>query len=285
MKTSIEHLPAGKQEQIQAITEIVKDVVGPEKIILFGSYATGSWVEDRYTEGGILYEYISDYDFLVVTKDNPEKEYVLIDQIRNRCRRYHTPVNPIIHDIAYVNEGLSIGQYFFTDIIKEGILLYDTGKVQLEKPKELAPAEIRQISQQYYEQWFDAGKVYLSGVDFYAQKGELKIAAFTLHQATESFYSAALLVLTGYKPKTHNLDRLRNYAKPLSEELYFIFLTPAGDKQEEYLFDLLQRSYVEARYKEDYKITKDELTTLIKKVERMKVIVEQICQVRMSSLT
>jgi predicted nucleotidyltransferase len=42
--------------------------VDPEKVILFGSHATGRWVEHRDTEGGITYEYISDYDILVITK-------------------------------------------------------------------------------------------------------------------------------------------------------------------------------------------------------------------------
>jgi uncharacterized protein len=266
MKTSLSHLPSEKQEQILAITEIIQRTVNAEMIILFGSYATNSWVEDRYVEDGITYEYISDYDFLVITNGSTEKEYVVIDRIRNRCRQYHTPVNPIVHDIKYVNEGLSLGQYFFTDIVKEGVILFNTGTITFSEPKELTPAEIRQLSEVYYAQWFHAGRVYLNGVSFYVKEGELKIAAFTLHQATEAFYSAALLVATGYKPKTHNLDRLRNYAKPLSEDLYFIFLTPTTDKNEEYLFDLLQRSYIEARYKTDYTITEEELKALIEKV-------------------
>ena len=37
-------------------------------IILFGSYARGEWVEDIYTEGHITYEYISDFDILVLTR-------------------------------------------------------------------------------------------------------------------------------------------------------------------------------------------------------------------------
>jgi predicted nucleotidyltransferase len=37
-------------------------------IILFGSYAHDEWVEDIYTEGHITYEYISDFDVLVLTR-------------------------------------------------------------------------------------------------------------------------------------------------------------------------------------------------------------------------
>ena len=60
MKTSLSYLPQVKQEQILQVVDIIKEVANPEKIILFGSYATGSWVEDRYFENGTLYEYVSD---------------------------------------------------------------------------------------------------------------------------------------------------------------------------------------------------------------------------------
>ena len=70
MKTSLSYLPKIKQDQILQVVDIIKEVVNPEKIILFGSYAKDSYVEHRYQgKDGILYEYISDYDFLVVTKN------------------------------------------------------------------------------------------------------------------------------------------------------------------------------------------------------------------------
>ena len=37
-------------------------------IILFGSYAKGTWVVDSYMEGHITYSYQSDLDILLVTK-------------------------------------------------------------------------------------------------------------------------------------------------------------------------------------------------------------------------
>ena len=61
MNTYLEHLPEHKRKQLREITGIIMKAVDPEKVILFGSHATGRWVEHRYTEGGIIYEYISDY--------------------------------------------------------------------------------------------------------------------------------------------------------------------------------------------------------------------------------
>ena len=141
MKTTLEHLPDYKQRQLKEIAGIIVKAVDPEKVILFGSHATGRWVEHRYTEGGITYEYISDYDILVITKSgDTQKDYEVQDIIENRCI-YKTPVTVIVHDIDFINKMLSEGQCFFTDIEKEGILLYDAGNIPLAERKPLNPAE------------------------------------------------------------------------------------------------------------------------------------------------
>lgn len=76
MKTSLSYLPQIKQDQILQVVNIIKDVAHPEKIILFGSYAKGIYLEHRYTgKDGTRYEYISDYDFLIVTKSSTLPAY------------------------------------------------------------------------------------------------------------------------------------------------------------------------------------------------------------------
>ncbi len=282
MKTSLSHLPEIKQEQILQIVEIIKEVAAPEKIVLFGSYAKGNYVEHRYTgKDGILYEYISDYDFLVVTKDNSIKEYELDDIVMARTQQYKSPINLQVHTIDYVNEGLEFGQYFFTDIVNEGILLYDTSHVRFANPRELTPSEIKEISQRYFNNWYNTADNFLGfakhGFEkLINDKKPLNDAAFLLHQSAERFYYTTLLVFTGYKPKTHNLLKLRKHAKHLSEDLFLVFPIEAN-KQEKHLFDLLKRGYIDARYKDDYEISADELTALINRVDQMKIIVEQIC--------
>ena len=253
-------------------------------IILFGSYAKGKQVEHRYTgKDGIKYEYISDYDFLVVTKTNNIKEYELEDIITNRIGDFEPSVNIQVHEIDYINEGLQFGQYFFTDIIKEGILLYDTTGVSFAIPRELSTKEEKEKAQNYFDIWFTQGVEFLEGVDFFISKNSLKPGVFTLHQATESFYYSVLLVFTGYKPKTHNLKKLRKQAKFLSEELFLVFPVET-QKNEEYLFDLLKRGYIDARYKPEYSITKEELQDILTRVSKLKIVVEEICRKKIASI-
>lgn len=285
MMTSLSHLPENNQKEILRIVDIIREVADPEKIILFGSYAKGTFTEHTYLgRDGIRYEYVSDYDLLVVTKNAIEKSYELEDKVANRSRMYRSAVNMEIHDIAYINGGLEIGQYFFKDIINEGVVLYDRGTVQFAAPQVLTSKEQREIAQRYYDTWFPGGVTFISTSEFTSRKGDLKIAAFLLHQAAESFYYAVLLVFTSYKPKTHNLGKLRKQAKEISERLYLVF--PAeSNKKENHLFDLLKRGYVDARYRQDYFITKEEFEILLNRVKEMRFIVEEICINKITSIS
>ncbi|HEY8690785.1 MAG TPA: HEPN domain-containing protein [Chitinophagaceae bacterium] len=283
MKNSLSHLPQIKQEQILQIVEIIKEVVAPEMIILFGSYAKGTYVEHKYrSKDGIKYEYISNYDFLVVTNNNQVKTYEQESLIMDRAENFEPPINLEIHEINYINKGLEIGEYFFVDIVKDGIVLYDNGTVEFVVPRELTETEKKEKAKRYFDTWFPQAKEFIAGSKFHLERDSYKIGAFVLHQAAESLYYATLLVFTDYKPKIHNLWKLRKKTKPYSEELFSIFRAET-DKNEEQLFDLLKRGYIDARYRADYFITKEELILLIDRVEKIENIVENICKLKIDS--
>lgn len=253
-------------------------------IILFGSYAKGKYVEHRYVSNGITYEYISDYDFLVVTKDNPENVYDQESRVMDLTQHYNPPVNLEIHEIDYVNKGLEWGEYFWVDIVKEGIVLFSKGTVTFSEPVTLTDAEKREKAQKYFDTWFRRATEFLEGAKFFQSRNSLPIADFHLHQVCESLYYSTLLVFTDYKPKTHNLWKLRRKAKPYSEELFQIFRTEI-DKNDKNLFELLKQGYIDARYKEDFTITENELSEIMNRVSLMIPIAEKICTAHINAFT
>ncbi len=174
MKTSLSHLPESKQQEISETVEIIKEVLAPEMIILFGSYAKGKQVNHKYVSEGVTYEYISDYDFLVVLKESIEKTYIGESIILNKTDIFETPVNLEIHGIDYINKGLEIGEYFFTDIIKEGIVLYDTGNVKFVEPRELTSAEKREKAERYFDNWFPQANEFLIDAAHAANRNSFK---------------------------------------------------------------------------------------------------------------
>ena len=161
--------------------------------------------------------------------------------------------------------------------------MYDTATVKFADPKILSPQELKQVSQRYFDLWFNRSLEFFVDANHAYNRNSYNKGAFELHQATESLYYTTLLVFTGYKPKTHNLQKLRKYAKHLSEELFLIFPIET-DKDEKHLFDLLKRGYIDARYIEDYSITKKELNLLLDHVDKMQAIVKSICKKQIESL-
>ncbi|MGC0371356.1 MAG: hypothetical protein DGJ47_000042 [Rickettsiaceae bacterium] len=265
---------------IEEILAVQKDKIA--KIILFGSYAKGNWVVDKYTEGHITYTYESDLDLLIILKKGKHKAnaHSIDYKIRQRLERKNLISNPrvtlVLESINFVNKKLEESQYFFADIKKEGVLLYDSGEYELSEPKNLTEQEKRIIAKKDYDQWFKRGSGFLEVTKFCLfQQNELHIAAFELHQSTESFYNALLLVLTGYKPKIHDIETLSGMVKSYDNDLLKIF--PRDTEERDLCFILLKAAYIDARYDANYHITKEQLEYLLSRVEMLKTVTEKIC--------
>ncbi|WP_276484748.1 HEPN domain-containing protein [Paraflavitalea pollutisoli] len=283
MKPSFDLLPEKKQHEIRMIVEFIKQVIDPEMVILFGSYAKNKFVEHRYYSDGILNEYISDYDFLVVTKDNPGETYEQEHKVLQLAEEFEPPVNLEIHGVEFINKGLEWGHYFWVDIVEEGIILYDKKTVKFTEPRELSTEERRKKTQDYFDLWFPQSLEFLSGSHHFFERGNYKTADFMLQQTVESLYYAILLVFTDYKPKIHNLWRLRKKVKPYSEELFLLFHAET-DKNDKRLFELLKQGYIEARYDPKFIISQPDISTLIDRVTQMLPIAEKICKLRIAEL-
>ena len=65
----------------------------------------------------------------------------------------------------------------------------------------------------------------------------------------ENYYASISLVLTDYKPKTHDLKDLCRRANKIHKALKGIF--PCQTAEEKHRFDLLRRAYVDARVRHD----------------------------------
>lgn len=284
LKTSLAHLPHKKQEELKLIKEVIQKHVPAEMIILFGSYARGDWVEEAYQEDGTTYEYISDFDILVVTKKELEpmdRRWRAIEAIIDR-RPTLTKTMIINHDINFLNEKIRHHYYFFVDVVREGIMLYDSGTYELDAPQKLAPKKRLEKAEEYFAYWVGKGNDSLEGFEFYLGREKYSEAAFNLHQATERYYAAFSLVLTDYKPKTHDLKDLCRRAVKIHQALQTVF--PCQTEEEEYRFELLRRAYVEARYNKHYRITADELQYLSERALVLRELTEKLCQEEIARL-
>lgn len=285
MKTSLEHLPEYKIQELKRFTAFIVECMNPDYVILFGSYARGDWVHDRYVEDHILYEYNSDYDILVITETNLDKPLNRKwNDLERRISILHksSPVTLIQHSWGFVKSELAYGSYFFTDIVKEGIIMYDNGrnaKSPLATPENLDPEKVKERAKEEYDLWFESANEFLDQFEFAFEKERYKITAFLLHQAAERYYAAFFLVFTGYKPKIHNIEVLGNQAEDIDEEFQKTFPKETPDKKQR--FKLLKKAYIDARYKKNYTIEKDDLVYLRERVEALRDLVQKKCLEKM----
>jgi predicted nucleotidyltransferase/HEPN domain-containing protein len=299
MKSSLEHLPEGKRRELAFVVEVVREGFAfaiarrtmPRlrggrllKIILFGSYARGDWVEDP------VGRYFSDYDLLVVVDreeltDVPEfwakTEERLLEELA-AGRNLRTPVSLVYHSLDDVNEKLKLGRYFFIDILRDGILLFEEPGFAFVEPQPLTPGEALRETQEYFEEWFESASAFSDGADYYRGIQRPKEAVFNLHQAAERFYHCLFLVRALYSPKTHNLNQLRALTEAIEPRLKEVW--PRATKFERRCYELLREAYVKARYSRHYRISDEQLEWLSDRVALLRSVVREVCEERIATL-
>jgi len=283
MKTSLEHLPEQKQQELQRAIGIIREDIDLDMLILFGSYARGDWVEDIDPET-LLYRYQSDFDLLVVTETPRQTSKIEQNsQLAQRLSKtiHRTPISLIAEDIQFVNRRLRKSQYFYIDIVREGILLHDSGKFELAEPKELIASERIKLAEEDFEFWLGNANEYLKQYSHAVTDKSYNVAAFNLHQVVERLYGAILLVFTRYKPNTHDLEKLGQRVGSIEPKFLSVF--PKASEEDKACFKLLRKAYVDARYKPSYTITVEQLESLAERVHVLQQLTETLCQEKIAN--
>ncbi|MGG6897408.1 nucleotidyltransferase and HEPN domain-containing protein [Rhizobium sp. BR 315] len=295
MKFSLDHLPERKRRELSRIVEIVHEEFEDAlkegtadfkkkgrilKIILFGSYARGNWVDEEHTGKG----YKSDYDLLVIVNNRKLTDFG--SYWRKAADRFprvvKPPVSLNVHSLREVNTALKLGSDFFGEIRCDGIVLYELDDEELAEPRPLTPADALRAAQGHFDERYSFATALMDGIDLFLEKGRFKHAAFLLHQAIEHSYSAMLLTLTNYSPASHNLNHLKTLAEGRDQRLAEIW--PQDRQRYTAWFNIINQAYVKARYSEHFKITEEALVWLGERTDALQQLVKAICEEHIEKL-
>ncbi|XKM43524.1 nucleotidyltransferase and HEPN domain-containing protein (plasmid) [Rhizobium ruizarguesonis] len=290
MKSSLEHMPLRKQRELGRVLEILHEEFEDAlkegtadfkkrgrilKIILFGSYAKGGWVDEPFTMKG----YRSDFDLLIIVNNRKLCEFAeywhkAADRLIHD-KSIETPVSFIVHSRREVNTYLKEGQYFFSDIRKEGIVLYELDDEPLPEPEPLSTVDRLRLAKEHYEDRFVAAEEFADWAEYARTKQQRKRAAFALHQSLEQAYSCVLLTLTNYGQPSHNIKFLRSLAEEQDRRLAEAF--PRDEHRERAWFNTLNEAYVKARYSKHYEISEEALGWLHERTTMLLELVRTVC--------
>jgi len=301
MRRDLDHLPANKRRELERVLQLIFEEFEDgtacasearrkagriHKIILYGSYARGGWVDEPHTAKG----YKSDFDLLIIVNHKDLTDRVKYwSRLDDRLMREYgitgtlkTPVNFIVHTLGEVNDGLAHGRYFFMDVARDGIALYEADDTELHSPKPKTPEQALAMAKEYFEEWFPSALVYLNTAGNLHAQGRTKEPAFLLHQSAERLYHCVLLVVTFYSPNVHNLGFLRTQAERVDHNLTYVW--PSDHRKQRAMFEKLKEAYVKARYSKHYDTTAEELSWLAERIKELGRAVHAVCTQRLAVL-
>ncbi|WP_425647703.1 HEPN domain-containing protein [Agrobacterium leguminum] len=297
------HLPGNRHRELQRVARILFDEFDHAqkgklsvknkdgrilKLVLFGSEADAcgctDWAGDR--KGGER----PGYSLLVVVSTKTFTDPGFWWGAKDRLQRELTvtghlamPVNFIVHSIMDLNDQLARGRPFFVDIVRGGIMLYETPGYPLSEPKPLDPALAKAEALRRFDDWFPSATRRFELAKEASRRGYGREAAFDLHQTVERLYHCILHVLTLHSPKSHRLTFLRAHAERIAPRL--IEAWPSGDRFARQCFTSLDRAYVEARYSHHYGISGEELAWLAERVAILWETVAAICEAHLDGFS
>ncbi|MCM8732393.1 HEPN domain-containing protein [Hephaestia sp. GCM10023244] len=301
MKTGLDHLPPQKKQEIDRILRLVfeefEDALSLArhewktagkilKVILYGSHARGDW---SYEPGSRVGKN-SDWDLLIIVNDERLTDYMaywsnLAKRFRVEFEHTHrllSPVQFIVHSLDEVNDALSHGRYFFIDIARDGVALYEADETPLAEPRPKSPTEASSAARDYFETWFTKATEFFDTYRFSEERGRYDNGAIQLHQCVERLYQTVLLVCTFYTPYIHDLVKLRGQAELVDARLQAAW--PRQNSTDVDAFEKLQEAYVKARYIKDFDIGAEQLAWLGERTEVLMDLARSVCEERLAAL-
>lgn len=266
-------IPGEFIKQHYHVAKLIAEATPAERIYLLGSTVSQVCTATVFTEAAPGFSFVSHCYVLVLTnKSDTNSCHCIQDKIENYCRSY-IPVTAIVLDVQQYNEWLATGHHFAMRVSKTAECLYDAGNVQhVLSTTATDEHQLAKTNEVYYNLGLNKFQEFLAGADLYRIREQNKMAAFMLHQAAEQALHTLFRITTGMYVNTHSLDKLIRYCSMVSHKLQSIF--PRNNEKNEQLFRLLQKAYIDARYKENYSIAIEDLKTITERIRALEGILK-----------
>lgn len=257
----------------QRLVDLIVKAANPEMIFLLGASLHRRRSESIFQQMAPTSQHMADYILLILIDDLNNKEaHEWQDKIETHCKAF-MPITTLVLQKNAFDEWLGEGHPFAINVHQSAVVIYNSGSHNLAVSQTTNHDSAANSVEKYLAEGLTKAKEFLAGSELFRIRKQHAMAAFMLHQSAEQALRTLLKVGTGYHANTHNIDRLLRYAGLVSYQLPDIF--PQKTEEDKRLFNLLQRAYVDTRYKEDYRISNADLLQLTEKISHIHEILEQ----------
>lgn len=257
-------------DPLERIIDIIVKISDAEKIFLLDA------------QGNNIAGHATQYDLLILLpgkSQQPHKE--LQEAIETACKDI-ADVMISFSKAVEIYRLIREGHIFFSLVCTTENIVFDDGRFPLPVTTITNVEAIKAKAHEDFYKAFRIARLFLDGAGHFSQIRVADIGAFMLHQAAEHCLRAILYALTGHNYVTHNLRRLLRFTRQCAPELYDAH--PFGTRKDKDLFQLLFKAYVNARYKDDFKIEPQELQELFTLIHELHLKTEQVFKEKIDSL-
>ncbi|QGW29734.1 HEPN domain-containing protein [Phnomibacter ginsenosidimutans] len=241
------HNYARQDDDLQALIHMIVASMPVDYIFLLGKFPL--------QPEALGYE----YDLLVLTTPTQQRPaHELESLIQNRSEEL-SPVAATVMQTAQVAQWLQKGNWYLHHCCAIHKLCYNnTGNRLPYQPNPVPPNH--NLMQQQFDNFLSKSTGFLTAATAQIEQQEWALAAFMLHQCLEAGLNALITPFLQQRIKTHSLHKLITLARHLMPGLSNMFPRyTAADVQQ---FQLLQKAYIHARYKNNFNITEQQCRNL-----------------------
>jgi uncharacterized protein len=261
-------------EALQRAVEHIVSVVQPSHIFLLGTKTTGCESRSIFVPQPIQYSATTGYFFVVLKQPGDTTPNDLAQEKAERHKSDCTSITTFVFAMEQFADWLQHAQPFATRIGHEGLLCYNAGKSTLPAPTAYDPHAMQERILTDCRFYHGQAGAFMVAAELYLLRQQYPLALFNIHQAAEQCYMAVIQSYTGLRAGTHNMDKLYRYSAWFHASLAALF--PRNSERERQLFAVLQRAYIETRYKKDYVVQPAEVTTLYERIEKLYAITAEL---------
>lgn len=252
--------PFTMETDLNAMIALLVEAIAPERIYLLSK---------------------SPVDLLIVMPDKPQSPFREYEHLMEMAGMNQQGLSFSLHPSAELYKQLQKGHILYSISCTQDKLIYDNGLAP-ELPLTVNLTELRTEAEERFKPGFQKARAFLSAANQQYASGEREMTAFLLHQAAELALRALILSLTGIDIRTHEIKQLLKNCHRCAPSLKSIFVS--GREQEERLLHVLESSYKNARYSNQFKISEEDLKRLMQLITLLLENAEQVFAEKMTEL-
>jgi HEPN domain-containing protein len=276
-KSDLNTLDPAQMKVLTELTRLLIEQYNPENIFCFGCKFNSEKNINAFTD--IPDKVDRHYYLLMLTTETARMENTVQSYVTNTFDKAEVTI--LVHSSETLNNAVVQGHRFFNAVCRNGIQLYSgTGlTLTLDYPR-LNPVTTLANAERYYKHYYGLASGFMESAGACIDNDFYNNCVFLLHQVMEQACITIIRVYTAYRADIHNIARLLNLCQCFINEPAELF--PRKRQEDKRLFELLLKSYSEARYDDKFKVGDHDADVLFTRVSEFLKLTEILCNRRLS---